>query len=512
MPKSGDAQTAFRAYLAELQRNLASGIASENTHRPALEDLLEALDPTINAFNDPKHIDVGAPDFTIRRKGHEIDFPVGWVETKDIGEDLDKIEKTDQMARYLGLPNLILTDYLEFRWYTDGKLRLTARLGTVSARRKLVRDGEGEEATARLLTQFLSYAIQGVTSPRELAERMADLAHIIRDITLNSYKAEAEKGTLHRQLQAFRETLIPDLSPEQFADMYAQTIAYGLFAACCQKPGERNKFTREGAAHLIPKTNPFLRKLFNEIAGPDLDERIRPFVEDLVALLRVADIGVIMMDFGKRAAKEDPVVHFYEDFLKDYDPKVREMRGVYYTPEPVVSYIVRSVDHLLKTRFNKPLGLADKDVLILDPACGTGTFLYFVIRHIYNTLVANGQKGQWNSYVSENLLKRIFGFELLMAPYAVAHLKLGLLLQELGYQFDTDERLGIFLTNTLEEAIKKSQEVFWFAEALAKEGEAAAEIKRDKKIMVVLGNPPYSGHSANRSWELKPDPKTKKLK
>jgi len=174
------------------------------------------------------------------------------------------------------------------------------------------------------------------------------------------------------------------------------------------------------------------------------------------------------------------------------------MRCVYYTPEPFVSYIVRSVDHLLKTKFDKPLGLADKDVLLLDFACGTGTFLYYVIRHIHQTLQQRGQIGQWNRYVSENLLKRVFGFELLMAPYAVAHLKLGLLLQELGYKFESDERLGIYLTNTLEEAAKKAQQVFGFAESIAAESDAANEIKRGKKIMVVLGNPPYSGFSANR--------------
>jgi predicted helicase len=143
-----------------------------------------------------------------------------------------------------------------------------------------------------------------------------------------------------------------------------------------------------------------------------------------------------------------------------------------------------------------------KDVLILDPACGTGTFLYYVVRQVYETLLEQGQKGQWNSYVSQNLLKRIFGFELLMAPYAVAHLKLGLLLQELGYKFDADERLGIYLTNTLEEAVRRAQQVFGFADAITDESVAAQRIKQDDKIMVVLGNPPYSGHSANRSWEI----------
>jgi hypothetical protein len=498
-------------YLSEIQHNLSSGIAREQTHRPALKSLIESLDSSIDAFNDPKHIEVGAPDFTIRRKGHATDFPVGWIETKDVGEDLDKTQKSEQLQRYFGLHNLILTDYLEFRWYVDGKSRLKARLASLTGAKRFRREPEGERQLLVLLHEFFAQSLATLYTPQDLAERMAHLAHIIRDLLLRAIQTEAESGRLHNQFEAFRETLIPDLKPDQFSDMYAQTIAYGLFAARCQTLASSRDFSRAAAVDLIPRTNPFLRRLFREIAF-ELDPRVQPFVDDLVALLRHAEIGKIMEDFGKRTAKEDPVVHFYEDFLQEYDPKVREMRGVYYTPEPVVSYIVRSVDYLLKTKFNKPLGLADKDVLILDPACGTGTFLYYVIRHIYDALVASGQKGQWNSYVSENLLKRVFGFELLMAPYAVAHLKLGLLLQELDYKFESDERLGVYLTNTLEEAVKKAQQVLAFADYISAESEAAARIKREERIMVVLGNPPYSGHSANRSWEIVPDPKTKKPK
>jgi predicted helicase len=266
--------------------------------------------------------------------------------------------------------------------------------------------------------------------------------------------------------------------------------------------------------------------LFNHIAGPDLDDRITWLVDDLAQVLAQADMEAVLKDFGKRTAKEDPVVHFYETFLREYDPKVREMRGVYYTPEPVVSYIVRSIDHVLKTRFNKPQGLADPSVLILDPAVGTATFLYNVIKHIHEGLIKQGQTGMWNDYVAEKLLTRLFGFELLMAPYAVAHLKLGLLLQETGYQLveqasspvhsagqtgaSVPPRLGIYLTNTLEEAIKKSE--LLFAQYIVEEAEAAAHIKKDLPIMAVLGNPPYSGISANASVRSVEDPKTGKMK
>ncbi len=275
--------------------------------------------------------------------------------------------------------------------------------------------------------------------------------------------------------------------------MFAQTLAYGLFAARVHTPPKK-EFSREMAAYNLPKTNPFLRKLFSEIAGVDMPETIDWAVDDIVELLKHADMFEILKDFGKGKGKEDPVVHFYETFLASYDPKMREVRGVYYTPEPVVSYIVRSIDQLLKTRFNRPKGLADEDTLILDPATGTATFLYFVVNQIYEKFAK--QKGAWDSYVDKHLLNRIFGFELLMAPYAIAHMKLGMQLANLGYKFSGEQRLGIYLTNTLEEAAKKSEQLF--ASRIADEANAASAIKRDLPIMVVLGNPPYSGYSANK--------------
>ncbi|HEX7618102.1 MAG TPA: N-6 DNA methylase, partial [Verrucomicrobiae bacterium] len=328
-----------------------------------------------------------------------------------------------------------------------------------------------------------------------MAKRMAGMTSIIRDLIIKTFEHEVEKGFLHKWLAAFRETLIPDLEEKQFADMFAQTLAYGLFAARVHTPVNR-EFSREMAAYNLPKTNPFLRKLFSEIAGVDMPETIDWAVDDLVVLLNHADMAAVLKDFGKGKGKEDPVVHFYETFLAAYDPKMRELRGVFYTPEPAVSYLVRSVDHLLKTRFKRPKGLADENTLILDPATGTATFIYFIVDQIYQKFAK--QKGAWDGYVEKHLLNRIFGFELLIAPYAIAHLKLGMQLQQTGYQFGSDQRLGIYLTNTLEEAAKKSEQLItgWIAE----EANAAANIKRDKPIMVLVGNPPYSGHSANRSW------------
>jgi predicted helicase len=479
-------------YIVLLQKSLAAGYASEGSHYPSLKTLLESLGDGVVATSLPHRIECGAPDFIITKGSATI----GYVEAKDIGKSLDEIEKSEQLQRYLGsLTNLVLTDYLEFRWYVDGECRLKARLGTPARDGKIRRDKGSAEAVAELLSGFLSHRAERVGTPKELAERMARQAHMIRNLIVAAFEKEPEGGSLHTQLVAFRDNLIPDLSVEQFADMYAQTLAYGLFAArCTSKNGA--SFTRLDAAINLPKTNPFLRKLFQYIAGYDLDDRIAWLVDDLAQMLAQADMEAVLKDFGKRTAKEDPVVHFYETFLKEYDPKIREMRGVYYTPEPVVSYVVRSIDHLLKTRFNKPQGLADDKTLILDPAVGTATFLYMVINEIYQALVSQGQKGMWNNYVAEKLLPRIFGFELLMAPYAVAHLKLGLLLQETGYEFKSDQRLGIYLTNTLEEAIKRAETLF--ARWITEEANAAARIKKEEPIMVVLGNPPYSVSSVNK--------------
>ncbi len=502
--------TIFKDYLAQVEQAYKAGNATEHTHRPALKDLLEAFQPGIIATNEPKRIKCGAPDYIITRK----DIPLGFVEAKDIGISLDDTEKSEQLKRYRdGLANLILTDYLEFRWYVSGELRLTACLAKPQANGRLRAEAEGAQQLTELLQSFFAENIPVVSSPKELAVRMAALARLIRSIIGKTFAEEGEHGALHEQMEGFRKVLLHDLTVEQFGDMYAQTICYGLFAARCNSIGTH--FTRTHAAYDLPKTNPFLRKLFTHIAGPELDERIVWAVDNLAELLNRADIAAILQDFGRATRQEDPVVHFYETFLGAYDQKMREARGVYYTPEPVVSYIVRSVDAILKKDFKLRDGLADASkikltrpkphnkgtetiethkVQILDPATGTGTFLYSVIGQIHQAFAGN--KGMWPGYVQENLLPRLFGFELLMAPYAVAHMKLGLLLRDTGYDFSSDERLRVFLTNTLEEAHELTG-LPLFTQWLAEEASSANQVKKETPVMVVLGNPPYSGHSAN---------------
>ncbi len=445
------------------------------------------------------------------------------------------------MTRYRrALPNLVLTDYLEFRWYADGELRTAARLARTGGGGKLTAEKGGTEAVGKLLGDFLAHQPAPIASPQLLAVRMARLAHLIRDIIAAAFEGGRASDLLSDWRQAFAQTLIADLDqPEktgEFADMLAQTLAYGLFAARIMDPSPG--FSRQEAQGLIPKTNPFLRDFFYQVTGPQMDgEPFAGFVADLVALLANANMHTILADFGRRTGQEDPVMHFYETFLAAYDPKLRQTRGVYFTPTPVPVYIVRAIDTLLRTRFKCPAGLADHTqveidnpapappgkggvkppkkikvhkVLLLDPATGTATFPYAVIDHIRAGFMQSGNAGLWSSYVREHLLPRLFGFELLMAPYAVAHFKLGLQLAALdlpepqrkawAYDFQGDERVGVFLTNTLEGPHEHTG-LPLFTQFLARETDAANRIKQDLPVLVIFGNPPYSGHSANKgAW------------
>ncbi len=484
----------FATYLSQVEVILRGGKGTEHTYRPALKTLIESLEPGVAASNEPKHIKCGAPDFIVEHGK----VPLGFVETKDLGENLDGVEKSEQLKRYRSaLRNLILTDYLEFRWYVNGQHRLEARIADVRKGGKLVSNEEGIVQAEQIFKEFFEAEVPTVGTPQELAERMAQLAKLVRDLIFQALQAEedSENGVLHRQFNTFKEHLLPNLKPEEFSDIYAQTMAYGLFAAKISAPLNA-KFGRSTAYKFL-SANRFLNKLFLE-ADQELEGTlIAPFLDDLAALLARADMAAILKDFGKRTRTEDPVVHFYETFLAAYDPKMRESRGVYYTPEPVVQFIVNSVDGLLKNQFNRPSGLADPDVHLLDPATGTSTFLYFVVRRIYESLMARRQKGVWQEYVHTKLLPRVFGFELLMAPYVIAHLKLGLLLRELGYQWGKDDRLKIYLTNTLDEGIIPEASLRTLGYYLSEEASQAAKVKMETPIMVVMGNPPYSGISAN---------------
>ena len=503
----------LRAYYNSLKTTFATKQATEHSYRSAFENLIQEFGgKRVRALNEPKRIACGAPDFIVERGG----VPIGHVECKDIDIDLNRVERDDQLMRYRdSLPNLILTDYLEFRWYVEGELHLKARLAHTGSRDRIAIDQTGAPQVAELFSAFFAADSPSIGRPRELAERMAAKARLLRDSIEHILAQEDEAGPLHSMLTGYREVLIADLSIADFADLQAQTAAYGLFAARCRHEPANGPFTRQSAA--FAETTPFLRDVFGRIAGPGMDERIAWIVDDLAYLLDRADMASILSEFGKKTRQEDPVVHFYEDFLAAYDPRLRKMRGVYYTPEPVVSYIVRSVDHLLRTRFDLADGLADTAtvasvdgksshprVMILDPAAGTGTFLREVVATIRETIKAKGLGGAWLGYVQNHLLPRLFGFELLMAPYSICHLKLALEIGGIGHGFamPAGKRLNVFLTNALEKA-HEGPTLPLFVHEIAREAIGADEIKHEKPVMVVVGNPPYSGHSANKGAWIK---------
>ncbi len=517
---------AIRDYIKALNANLAKGTAGEHTHRPALKMFIEAAFNDVHAVNEPKRIKCGSPDLQIVKKD-AAQLTVGYIEAKDIHVDLRAIDRDSglanpktlsgkQLKRYReGLPNLILTNYLDFYWYVDSEKRGEACLAQLDGGGRAKRDAVGAKKTSELLKAFTSHSLLKIADPDDLAQRMAGLARLIRDAIQDSFKSDEPPADLQELYEASEQALDPGLKEKDFIDMFTQTLAYGLFAARVNHD-EKEPFDRQKAAYEIPSPIPFIQKMFHLIVGPQLNNA--PFVHyvnDLTRLLNNVNMHALLADFGRGTGLRDPIMHFYETFLDAYDPELRKKRGVYYTPEAVIGYIVRSVDMLLKERFGCAEGLADSSkygdshrVLILDPACGTGSFLYAVVNHIREHFETSGRAGMWKSYVKEHLLPRIFGFELLTASYAMAHLRLWMQLSALdktpelrgawAYEFAQDERLGVYLTNSLQEA-KVQQQRLGMLGAMTDEANAAASVKSQLPVMAVIGNPPYAGESSNKS-------------
>lgn len=503
-------------YLQKIQALYQSGNATEHSYRSDLQLLIqEILGKDFSVVNEPTRQQCGAPDYIISRK----EVPIGYIEAKDLKMGIDHKKNKAQFDRYRNaLENLIITDYLYFEFYRNGELKTKIALGEI-VEGKIVPNEKQFDSFIHLIQDFGKEITQTIKSPGKLAEMMAAKALLMADVIHNALNEDdlAEKNTeLVQQRTAFKEMLIHDINNELFADLYSQTIAYGLFVARYHDP-TLPTFDRIEAANLIPKSNPFLRKLFQHIAGFDLDVRLKWIVEELIQIFLASDVQDIMKNFGKSTRQEDPVIHFYETFLGKYNPKLRKSRGVWYTPQPVVQFIVRAVDDLLKTEFGLPMGLADTSkikkkvdwhgkkvdkefhkVQVLDPATGTGTFLAETVKHIYEENFKGFNEGIWPQYVEKDLIPRINGFELLMASYSMAHLKMDMLLSETGYNTNNDSRFRIFLTNSLEEYHPYLGELP-FAGAISDESNLASQIKRDTPVMCVIGNPPYSGESSNKS-------------
>ena len=490
----------FTGYLKELHAVAQQGDAREESFYPALADMLKTVAEKtgrkhVRVTTLPKPTDAGNPDF---RLWNGTDRIVGYVEAKKPTEErLDAIEDSEQLTRYRAtFPNLILTNFFEFRLYRNGE-----RVQTVLAARPFVMTRlrttpviEKADVLKALLDRFLDFSLPKVFTAESLAVELAKRTRFLRDVVAQQLTQEKDApGVLSGFFEAFQTYLIGTLTPEDFADLFAQTITYGLFAA---RTRSGDAFGRRAAFDSIPHTIGVLRDLFRFISLGELPEQLAWCVDDIAEVLAVADAPGILDRYYHEGKGSDPIVHFYETFLAQYDPAERERRGVYYTPEPVVGYIVRSLHGILKSDFGKRDGLASDGVTLLDPAAGTMTFIARAAAQAVAEFEAKYGKGGRADFIRRHILKNFYAFELMMAPYAVGHLKMSFFLEELGHRLSDDERVPFYLTNTLDNEELEQSRLPGFS-ALAEESRLAGKVKKQTPILVILGNPPYSGHSSN---------------
>lgn len=500
-------------YIEELNKVYQTQQATEATYRGILQNLIKALLPKVTIIHEPKRSAYGVPDYKILKN----DIAISFIETKNLNDkdlkgEKEKLHK-EQFDRYKSALNtIVFTDYLTFHLYENGELTSSANIANIVNQTIVPTDDKKEEAVFLKIVQTLGNASpQKITQAGKLAEIMAAKAKLIATIIGNAMsenKTDEDKN-LHDKLSAFQKILVHDMDEKQFADFYAQTIVYGMFIARINDKTPKT-FSRLEAAELIPSFNPFLKKIFKNIALAELHSCIVWIVDDLAEIFRVSDMAKVLRNYGKETGRKDPIIHFYEEFLEEYNPKIREEFGVWYTPAQVVHFIVDAVNDILIDEFGIENGLADNSkieitdhngnakeihrIQVLDPATGTGTFLAEVCHVIHSYY--KGQEGLWPEDVIRHLIPRINGFEYLMAPYTMAHLKLATALQLDQNKGKLPERLNIYLTNSLEE--EQPETKLDFGTFVSDEANAANALKRETPVMVVMGNPPYNEKSANK--------------
>jgi predicted helicase len=488
----------LKKYLSSLFKTYQKGDAREESYYEHISNLLKAFSEKnrkkkIDVTILPKKTEAGNPDFRIWDGRQKI---TGYIEAKNLGTDLDKVEDSEQVERYVStFPNVILTNYTEFRLYRDGALvdKVSIARSFVIKKLSTIPPLENEDKFFELLKRFLDFSLPKTFTAKTLAVELAKRTKFLKDEIVTE---ELKKGTtsIHGFYDAFKEFLIAGIKEDEFADLYSQTITYGLFAARLRAGKE---FNRKLAFDYIPKSIGILRDVFRFISIEEIPRQMEIIIDDISEVLACADAKKILDKYYHEGKGKDPVLHFYETFLSEYDPSTREKRGVYYTPEPVVSFIVRSLHEILKDKFGLSDGLASKNVTLLDPAGGTLGFLYQAIEVAVKEFKEKYGEGAVKDFLREQVLQNFYAFELMMAPYAIGHMKISFLLEELGYKMKDDERVKYFLTNTLE--MKELDETkFPGMSSLSHESHEAGKVKKQVPILVVLGNPPYSYESSNK--------------
>ncbi len=509
-------------YLNGIYTLLNDANAREESYYTILERFILILRdhlkrPGLRVIIMPKKTDAGNPDFVIR----DVDADarsgvVGYIEAKDPRKKLLTLENSPQVKRYREVfPNLILTNFLEFRFYRHGRpidaVSIVEQLPAAKTGTKPVPPApQKEKKCLELFREYLSYTFTEKLDARKLARELAKRTRLMRDYVimeelkpvteLNDEGNEGQENYILGFYQAFRKYLIHHLTKKDFADLYSQTLTFGLFTAAALCEG---KLQRESAIRYIPTSNGILHDVFEFISLGDVPQQLKCSMEDIVQVINSADAGEILRDYYEEGKGDDPVLHFYETFLSEYDPRVREKRGVYYTPQGIVHFMVRTIHRLLKDKLKRPDGLADPGIKILDPAAGTSTFLAEVAQLAIAEYGSKYGEGTRDDFAHNYLLNNLYGFEVMMAPYAVAYLKMAFILEKLGLSSRKTERFNIYLTNALEmEDIEQSNLPGMYT--LSRESRLADKIKKKTPITVIVGNPPYAGHSLTPSETVVP--------
>ena len=492
----------MNSYLKNILQITQQGDAREESYYGTLEKLLDQFArknqyKAVKITTLPKKTEAGNPDFRVWDGTQHI---IGYIEAKaPTVSDLDHVEESGQLQRYRQtFPNLILTNFFEFRLFRHGMLIDKVRITRPFVIQKLLTlpPVENQVEFFKLLQTFFDFSLPKIQDSKTLAVELAKRTRFLKDEVITEELKEEEKGRgfILSFYEAFKKYLINGLTKADFADLYSQTITYGLFAA---RTRAKNGFNRKLAYDNIPQTIGILRDVFQFISLGSLPHQMEWIIDDISEILTVTDVHQLLHDYYHEGKGRDPIIHFYETFLAEYDPEVREKRGVYYTPEPVVTYIVNSLNHVLKTSFNKAEGLANDLVTVLDPAAGTLTFIAEAARLAIDEFIARFGEGGKENFIKDHVLQNFYAFELMMAPYAIGHLKMSFLLEESGFQLHRDERFQLYLTNSLEMEDLAQTQLPGMA-SLSDESHLAAKVKKEQPILVILGNPPYSGHSANR--------------